>query len=166
MVSATGFEPMACKLGICCSIHLSYADIETEFYQKLASLMDKFSIKEIIDILILIKEGEKMKKVILALMIISGLSSVATAATYNKVINKQCKYNLSITDTYNTIANGYILGLVVGIQAAIPEAKRSKIVKQSIGYISDKACIVAINNKSKLGFEQKYKDALVSIMTK
>ena len=55
VVSATGFEPMACKLGICCSIHLSYADIETEFYQNLLSLIDKFSIKEIIDILILIK---------------------------------------------------------------------------------------------------------------
>ncbi|MEA3521914.1 MAG: hypothetical protein U9R50_02985 [Campylobacterota bacterium] len=107
-----------------------------------------------------------MKKIVLAFMLVSGLISTASAATYNTMMKKQCQYNLSITDTYNTIANGYLMGIVVGIQAAIPTKKRSKIVKQSIGYISDKACILAMNDKSKIGFEQKYKQAAYQIMIK
>ncbi len=107
-----------------------------------------------------------MKKMILALVLLSGLANVASAATYNNMMKKQCQYNLSITDTYNTIANGYLMGVVVGIQAAIPTKERSKVVKQSIGFIADKACILAINDKSKIGFEQKYKQAAYRIMKK
>lgn len=107
-----------------------------------------------------------MKKTVLAMMIVSGLFSVASAATYNKMTKKQCQYNLSIIDEYNTVANGYIIGIVVGIQAAIPENQRSKITRQSLGYITDKACILALNNKNNAGFEQNFKQAAYDIMKK
>ncbi len=107
-----------------------------------------------------------MRKTLLAFMLIIGLVSSSSAATYNNMMKKQCQYNLSIIDEYNTIANGYIMGIVVGIQAMIPENQRSKIVKQKLGYISDQACIVALNDKRDIGFERKYKEAAYKIMKK
>lgn len=107
-----------------------------------------------------------MKKTVLALMITCGLFTTASAATYNNMMKKQCQYNLSIIDEYNTVANGYLMGIVVGIQAAIPANQRSKITRQSLGFIADKACILALNNKNGLGFEQNYKQAAYDIMKK
>jgi hypothetical protein len=104
-----------------------------------------------------------MRKFLLAFIL---LASVASGATYNNMMKKQCQYNLSIIDEYNTIANGYLMGIVVGIQAVIPANERSKIVNQKLGYIADKACILALNNKSKLGFERKFKEAAYKIMKK
>jgi hypothetical protein len=104
-----------------------------------------------------------MRKFLLVLILLAG---IASGATYNNMMKKQCQYNLSIIDEYNTIANGYLMGIVVGIQAVIPANERSKIVNQKLGYITDKACILALNNKSKLGFERKFKEAAYKIMKK
>ncbi len=57
-----------------------------------------------------------MKKIILALVVMFGLSSIAIATTCNKMINKQYEENLKITDIYITIENAHILGFVVGVQ--------------------------------------------------
>jgi hypothetical protein len=107
-----------------------------------------------------------MKKLVTILMILGTFVSVSSAATYNTMMKKQCQYNLSIIDEYNTIANGYLMGIVVGIQASIPTDQRSKITKQSIGFISDKACILALNSDDDAGFEYKYKEAALKIMSK
>jgi len=107
-----------------------------------------------------------MKKMLTGAMILAACVSVSSAATYNNMMKKQCQYNLSIIDTYNNIANGYLMGIVVGIQASIPTHERTKITKQSIGFISDKACILALNNDDDRGFEYKYKEAALKIMKK
>lgn len=107
-----------------------------------------------------------MKKILTGMMILVTFVSVSSATTYNKMMKKQCQYNLNIIDEYNTIANGYLMGIVVGIQASIPAKQRTKITKQSIGYISDKACILALNNGDDRGFEYKYKEAALKIMKK
>jgi len=107
-----------------------------------------------------------MKKQVMILLMASAMFSTLSAREFDDRLQSQCQYNLTDSGRYNDVASGYLMGVVVGMNYLIPAEKRSEISQKRLGYISDKACQMAMQNHSDTSFESRYKAALYSILVK
>ncbi len=107
-----------------------------------------------------------MKKIIIAMLVLSGLFSVVSARDFDIRIENQCKYYVTDDGRYHDEASGYVLGVVAGMKSMIPANERSRIFKESLGYIADRACIKALRSNKDIKFNVKYQNALYQVLTK
>lgn len=107
-----------------------------------------------------------MKNIIVLIALVSGLSTLSLARDFDIRIENQCKYYVTDDGRYHSEASGYVLGVVAGMKAMIPVNERSKAFNQSLGYISDRACIIALKNDADIKFNLKYQKALYKVLTK
>lgn len=108
-----------------------------------------------------------MKKTVVMLALVGTMMSTAMAdVDSDKRLERQCEYALYNEGYYNDLLSGYTLGIVQGIKSMIPIRERSDIAKRRLGYITDTACLKALSDTSRAGFESKFIRAAYRIMKK
>ena len=107
-----------------------------------------------------------MKKIIIAILVMSGLFSVSSARDFDIRIENQCKHYVTDGGRYHGEASGYVLGVAAGMKSMIGVNERSPAYKESLGYIADRACIIALRNTADIKFNLKYQRALHQVLTK
>jgi hypothetical protein len=107
-----------------------------------------------------------MKSIIVAIILLSAMFSLSSARDFDIRIENQCKYYVSDDGRYHSEASGYVLGVVAGMKVMIPVNERSSAFKESLGYIADRACILALKNDADIKFNLKYQKALYKVLTK
>ncbi|MEA3523377.1 MAG: hypothetical protein U9R50_10405 [Campylobacterota bacterium] len=107
-----------------------------------------------------------MKKILMVVVLISGLFTLSSARDFDIRIENQCKYYVTDEGRYHSEASGYVLGVVAGMKSMIGVNERSAAFKESLGYIADKACIRALRNSADIKFNVKYQNALYQVLTK
>lgn len=102
----------------------------------------------------------------MAIILISGIFTVSSARDFDIRIENQCKHYVTDGGRYHGEASGYVLGVAAGMKSMIGVNERSAAYKESLGYIADKACIIALRNKADIKFNLKYQKALHRVLTK
>lgn len=110
-----------------------------------------------------------MKKILLsALLASTALTFSAQAKSFDLKLEQECRYILGDRDNgrYDDEAHGFSLGVVAGIKNALPANRRNGMYKKTLGYISDRACDMALRDRSGKRFIYKYQKAAMNLMTR
>jgi hypothetical protein len=107
-----------------------------------------------------------MKKIVMVIVLISGLFSVSSARDFDIRIENQCKFYVTDDGRYHGEASGYVLGVAAGMKSMIGVNERSAMYYKSLGAIADRACIMALRNSADIKFNLKYQKALYKVLTK
>ncbi|MFK5938577.1 MAG: hypothetical protein QM497_09315 [Sulfurimonas sp.] len=90
-----------------------------------------------------------MKQLIIAIMVLVGLSTTTSANDIDKIIKKQCQYLVYESGKNNIYINMYMMDVI-----AEELGYEDKITANQI---KKRACKEALNNDETKGFESKYK---------
>jgi len=109
-----------------------------------------------------------MKKVLFAITAVSLFSLALSAKSFDLKFEQECIYILGDhhNGRYDEEAHGFSLGVIAGIKDALPAQKRSGLYRKSLGYISDRACSLALKDKSGESFVRRYQRAALRLLTK
>ena len=109
-----------------------------------------------------------MKKILLSALALAALTTTVSAKSFNEKLHDECLYVLGDRDEgrYDEEAHGYSLGVISGIKAAAPTNAKKPIARKSLGYLSDKACLAALRDKSRMQFIHKYQKAALNLLLK
>lgn len=107
-----------------------------------------------------------MKRTVVALMVLAQIADSLSARDIDLRMQRQCEYYLYDSGRYSDLMAGYTLGIVQGMKYMIPEKNRSSVAQRRLGYLTDTVCLKALNNKTRAGFEAKFKRAAYQVLSK